>query len=74
MTTRTKVLRTNLTPTEHKAFAAACKRIGAQKAEVLREFAIWVCDNATNLRHKQFWLHPQLDEAAASIKTVVTQK
>ena len=73
-TARTKVLRTNLSPAEHKLFGQACKRIGAQKAEVLREFALWMIDNVTDLRSKQFWLHPQLDAAARSSKTDVPSK
>jgi hypothetical protein len=51
---RTAVIRTNLTPAEHRAFSRACAAEGQQKAEVLREFARWFTQH--HAEAMQAWL------------------
>jgi hypothetical protein len=59
---RTAVVRTNLTPAEHKAFSRACDRLHAQKAEVLRVFALWITAHQAELAAQPDWLARQLDD------------
>lgn len=59
---RTAVVRTNLTPAEHKAFSHACDRLHAQKAEVLREFALWLTAHYRELAAQPDWLARQLSD------------